>query len=556
MALLSGQYLTKFIGKNIRRVWRARREARNKTQPEGWFERAVDWVDLTLSKVPVGRNNNPDLKRDEDQGKDEGKGGTRGQDDDDVWESVSNTVTDSASWESLTSVGAGSASTSSDGSSGGAEVVDPAQDDEKKPSSSSQSRTEQQGRKGSKSSASLKARADPLADRSRKPDFVFTLGGTGAGEEDDIAVEGQHREDTRRGGHAGGASTPSGGHGGGVQSAVFSPTLSRDGATDVGMGSRRTTAYQREKPSARMGDAVTRLTQDDAASNARARAKAAAAKKSTPTGTGVVADVHTDITVLYPDTFDDVTSLARRPSDGVGLDKAGGLGEVWKGKMTNDVNKRRWLVAFCTRWAPSCNLLVREFALLGSRPELQDFSLGWVDCTSARMAEFCGGRFKAEGYPMIVLITGGRMVRYSAVNMERIAGAIAPWAVARAAEVDAFAPNRGGDESPPGTAVPDPTSSPSVPQEGARGARAFGEIESDELRRNMDKQRKLHEKEEERRLAKQLADEARRQRVVQSGTRKQGRDAGGSAASGTTTAPKMSRRRRAKLAAAEKKREL
>jgi hypothetical protein len=78
---------------------------------------------------------------------------------------------------------------------------------------------------------------------------------------------------------------------------------------------------------------------------------------------------------------------------------------------------------------------VREFALLGSDPALRDFALGWVDCTPAKMTAFCGGRFAASGYPMIVLITGGRMVRYSAMTRERIAGAIAPWAVETAAEV-------------------------------------------------------------------------------------------------------------------------
>lgn len=40
------------------------------------------------------------------------------------------------------------------------------------------------------------------------------------------------------------------------------------------------------------------------------------------------------------------------------------------------------------------------------------------------------------------------MVRYSAMSRERIAGAIAPWAVETAAEVDAFAPNQGA--APPG----------------------------------------------------------------------------------------------------------
>ena len=50
---------------------------------------------------------------------------------------------------------------------------------------------------------------------------------------------------------------------------------------------------------------------------------------------------------------------------------------------------------------------------------------------------------------MIVLITGGRMVRYSAMHRERIAGAIAPWAAETAAEVDAYAPNQAGSSTRP-----------------------------------------------------------------------------------------------------------
>jgi hypothetical protein len=68
-------------------------------------------------------------------------------------------------------------------------------------------------------------------------------------------------------------------------------------------------------------------------------------------------------------------------------------------------------------------------------------------------------------------------------------------------EVDAFAPNQ-GSAPPPGAPVPRrETSTPEPPEDGRRGARAFGEAEFDELRRQRDVQRKAHEKEEEKRLA-------------------------------------------------------
>ena len=126
-----------------------------------------------------------------------------------------------------------------------------------------------------------------------------------------------------------------------------------------------------------------------------------------------------------------------------------------KGNVIDGSLKRKWLVAFCTRWSPPCNLLVGEFALLGAEASLRDFALGWVDCTPASATAFCGARFAGtvEGYPTVALVAGGRIVRYSAVDRERIAGAIAPWAVAAAAAIDAHAPNSG--EPPPGAAVPE-----------------------------------------------------------------------------------------------------
>jgi len=142
------------------------------------------------------------------------------------------------------------------------------------------------------------------------------------------------------------------------------------------------------------------------------------------------------------------------------------------------------------------------------------------------------------------------MVRYSAMTRERIAGAIAPWAVATAAEVDAFVPNQ-GNAAAPGTTIPGLGTRPKVPTQGRRGARAFGENgdELEALRRARDEQRKTQDREEEQRAVH----EAERQRAA-SGAVRRGRDARSSGGGGDapTTAPKMSTRRAARLAAAEK----
>ena len=217
--------------------------------------------------------------------------------------------------------------------------------------------------------------SDPLANPGREPDFVFTLGAGTSDAEPDAASDdiGEYRRTA---------------------------------------GAKAYTLEKRRRP---IGDAVTDRTQRDPSVAADARAAADAAKRVAARSAGVVADVHTNITVLFPETFDAATALARRPSDGVGLDRAGGL--VGDAETSSDSGsrgsadgsrKRRWLVAFCARWAPPCNLLVREFALLGSDPALREFALGWVDCTPASMTHFCGARFAVEGYPSVYLITGGR----------------------------------------------------------------------------------------------------------------------------------------------------
>ena len=352
--------------------------------------------------------------------------------------------------------------------------------------------------------------SDPLANPGREPDFVFTLGAGTSDAEPDAASDdiGEYRRTA---------------------------------------GAKAYTLEKRRRP---IGDAVTDRSQRDPSVAADARAAADAAKLAAARSAGVVADVHTNITVLFPETFDAATALARRPSDGVGLDRAGGLegdaetsSDSGSRGSTDGSRKRRWLVAFCARWAPPCNLLVREFALLGSDPALREFALGWVDCTPASMTHFCGARFAVEGYPSVYLITGGRATRYSAADRERLAPAISRWAVEEARRVDLHAPNAG--EPAPGFPVPPPTGEREPPEEGRRGARAFSEAnELEALRRERERMRAEYAAEEERRARRKKtsagADAAAEAKRKATRDREEGE---------TTTAPKMSRRRAAREAA-------
>jgi len=472
-------------------MWRARREeaeARGEA-PSTWFERAVDYVDgRVLSRVKVGRRADPEWTDDRPASPwedDEGAGGAEAE--------------AAASWEAVTPRGE-----EGEASLPGSSATDAADGDERPRQTERAERAE----RAASSARSARRGPDPLADRDREPDFVFTLGG-------DASEAEEERSEERSG--------------------------ERSGRSDFAR------AYTREKRSAPIGDAVSSLTQTEPArakaARDRARAEAAARASASPRRSGASADVHTNITVLTPDSFDASVALASRPADGVGLGVAGGLGNDGGAGAIPGTQKRRWLVAFCARWAPPCNLLVREFALIGSRPDATSFALGWVDCTPAAATAFCGARFDARGYPTILLVAGGRVVRYDASAKERIAGAIAPWAVEAAEEIEAHAPNSG--TPPPGDPIPPPTprrepadgraktragakngagrrtkEGPSSfysseeeaterrLAEGRRGSRAYSESEFDALARERERQRKRYAKEEERRLA----EAARRER--------------------------------------------
>lgn len=500
----AGQLLTKTLSRGIKKAWRERRVSADTGEPPlGWFQRAFDWMD--------GRVVSDETSKHE----------TTGDSFDPFDETLDTKQSEgnAASWETREAVSSDGQldEEKTDGTSAQTAFAtplakktnhvrysdtqkdkDPSPDPE---SSSSETHTRAEPEE---------AKPHPLADRTRKPDFVFTMGGD---------------EQKKTGWGA-----------------------SADQDVDFGKTQNSLLAYQREKRSKPIGDAVSDLTQRDAAAQAAARQRAEQEKKARGVGSFVAAakteDVRTDITVLTHENFDNAVRFAKRLSDGIGLGVSGGLPGERSGGDTSDDSKhtqnekRKWLIAFCTRWSPLCNLLVREFALLGSDRSLKDFALGWVDCTPAAMTSFCGVRFGAvvEGYPTVVLITGGRVVRYRAVDKERIAGAMAPWARRTADAVDGHAPNSG--EKPPGVLLPENFGAPSAPAVGAKGTHAHGESEFDALRKA--RERKI--KERERIETRRAAEERRKQKNEADRPKKK-------AEQGTTTAPKKSKRRVAREAA-------
>jgi hypothetical protein len=153
-----------------------------------------------------------------------------------------------------------------------------------------------------------------------------------------------------------------------------------------------------------------------------------------------------------------------------------------------------------------------------------------------------------EGYPTIALVAGGRVVRYSAVDRERVAEAISLWALATSAAIDAHAPNSG--EPAPGIAVPEDAPRSKTREafpDGRRGERAHEADEYFELSRARERQVREHARREERRVAerRRTAAKASAERVSQN------KDA----AEATTTAPKKSKRRAAREAAEASRRE-
>ena len=209
----------------------------------------MDYLDgRVLSRVKVGRNNNPDLVDDAA---------------DDAWSRASDAddgdaEDGSASWETITDVPGERERESSASASASTDSF-----------SSSSSSSSKSARDSGPSRGDADPLADPLADPGRKPDFVFTLGG--ASDSDAPGI----RTDDR-----GAASDGAGG---------FRPTA----------GTKAYTLEKRQRP---IGDAVTDRTQRDPSVAADARAAADAAKRTAARSAGVVADVHTNITVLFPET--------------------------------------------------------------------------------------------------------------------------------------------------------------------------------------------------------------------------------------------------------------
>ena len=517
----AGQFLSKFIGKNVRRVWKNRRDAAAEGRaPVGWLDRTFDWLDgrvsEVLNRVPLGRSH-----YDEETAAREWKE-TFG--DDGSFEASDGGG--GATWESTTTQPAGGAEEliveeplvvedpSREGVGRGSELqpqtTKAKEESQPEATKAKEERKPKFKRKG----------PDPLADKKRKPDFVFTMGGRDEETMDEGEGGQENRNKPREPEYKDAEDS-----GGRFNNPEFQQHILDTVARAKAKAAARAAAarsskpgYTREKTGANIGDAVTDLTQKEEArvNKAKEEAERAKSQRADIKPSGATIDVETEIAVLRQDTFDAATALAQRMSDGVGLGRAGGLGGVdGDAEKVPGSDKRRWIIAFCTRWAPPCNLLVREFALLQRDERVKDFALGWVDCTPPSMSTFCAGRFQSRGYPSVVALTGGRLVRFAAVDRERIAGVIAPWAKTVADEIDGWAPNSG--EPAPGAPVPPPVKLKKPPEDGTRGARATYESEADAVERTVEARRKREERDRYERLLEEKRRMIERKEAAKSG---------------------------------------
>ena len=502
----AGQFLSKLIGKNVRRVWKNRRDAAAEgTAPAGWLDRTFDWLDgrvgPVLNKVPLGRSHYDQETAEREWRERFG---------DDGFE------TDGASWESTT----GTAPNAPDDD----DVETPTTRETPGEKVEPEPEPEPEKKEKEKKKPTKKG-PDPLADKKREPDFVFTMGGPDGTETE--APRGEKEREKRSKPREPERKDASEGSGGRFNNPEFQQhvrdTVARAKAKAAAKAEQAKSSkpgYTREKAGANIGDAVTELTQNDEARVNKAREEAERAKRQRDAKpTGATVDVKTEITLLTQDVFEEATALAQRMSDGVGLGRAGGLGNGGgndgnKGKVPGS-DKRRWIIAFCTRWAPPCNLLVREFALLQEDDRVKDFALGWVDCTPPAMSTFCAARFQSRGYPSVVVLTGGRLVRYAAVDRERIAGVIAPWAKTVADLIDGWAPNSG--EAAPGVPIPPPIKLKKPPEDGRRGERATYTAEAEAVERTVEAQRKREKADRYKRLLEEKKRMIERKEAEKSG---------------------------------------
>ena len=173
---------------------------------------------------------------------------------------------------------------------------------------------------------------DPLADKKREPDFVFTMGGPDGTETE--AERGEKEREKRSKPREPERKDASEGSGGRFNNPEFQQhvrdTVARAKAKAAAKAEQAKSSkpgYTREKAGANIGDAVTELTQNDEARVNKAREEAERAKRQRDAKpTGATVDVKTEITLLTQDVFEEATALAQRMSDGVGLGRAGGLG--------------------------------------------------------------------------------------------------------------------------------------------------------------------------------------------------------------------------------------
>ena len=404
----AGQIVTKTLSRSIKSAWRERRVAAASGEPPAtWFQRTVDWID--------GRDGASLATKKRLSGRGEGAFDPFAAE-----EAQTASREETASWEETVATG-GEATT----------ALSP----EETVASPAAAADRRRRRRPSPNPTTRRLRGENrrrLAERRRRRSFLFERS----------SEESSRRAKARPA--RGRAANP-------ISCSPWAAARRRETRRTprpprASRRDERRFRRQREKRSKPIGDAVSDLTQRDAAARA-ARAEAGGegrlrAGKTTGGTTSASARAHQHHR-LYPETSTPPApgGAPRTALAGVagGLGVAGGVGielaaRDAKGNVIDGSLKRKWLVAFCTpcRRRATCSPAT---ALLGAEAPLRDF--GSAGGLHARERDgFCGARFAGtvEGYPTVALVAGGRIVRYSAVDRS---ASPAPSPRAAAAAIDA-----------------------------------------------------------------------------------------------------------------------
>lgn len=112
----------------------------------------------------------------------------------------------------------------------------------------------------------------------------------------------------------------------------------------------------------------------------------------------------TGIVLVYPETFEDLTSAAVQSQDSCASASSLRASE-------------NWLIVACARSSPTCRQLAPLMAILSYDSTFASnvgdgFKVGWVDCTPDDARSWCVERLKAKVVPTVIAIACGREKQY------------------------------------------------------------------------------------------------------------------------------------------------